>query len=104
MLMEEMHTYQDFLFPALYSSVATLAFAASLYLLLRPHNAFTADVTPPVRLRRWTAAFFAAAGASQLYWLFIYYCPLEGDLFHRSLLGRSRDSDLFKRITESRDL
>ncbi len=86
-----MHTYQEVLFSTLFASVATLAFAASLYLLLRPYNAFAADITPPVHLRRWTAAFFAAAGASQLYWLFIFYSPLEGDLFHRFLLCTALD-------------
>ncbi len=52
MLMEEMYTYQDFLFSTLFSSVATLAFAASLYLLLRRSNGIAPDITPPVRLRR----------------------------------------------------
>ncbi len=68
-----------------------LGFTASIYLLLRPHNAFAADITPPLLLRRWTAAFFASVGASQLYWLLIYYIPLEGDLFNRGLLCMAFD-------------
>ncbi len=92
--MEEMHTYQEFLFHTLFSSVATLALAASLYLLLRRHNAFAADINPPLRLRRWTAAFFAAEGISHLYWLLIRYGPLDGDLFDRSLLCTAFDTIL----------
>jgi len=90
--MEEMNTYTEFLFRILFSSVATLAFAASFYLWLRRSNAFAPDINPPLRLRRWAAAFLAAAGASQLYWLFIYYSPFEGDLFHRALLCLALDS------------
>ena len=43
----------------LYSIVTAMNALASVYLLLRRGNAFASDITPPVRLRRWTAAFFA---------------------------------------------
>ncbi len=90
--MVEMHTYQHYLFHALFASVATLAFAASFYLLLRRSNGIAPDITPPVRLRRWTAAFFATVGAGHLWWQFIYYNPQEGDLFHRILLCTALDA------------
>ncbi|MCR4582024.1 MAG: AraC family transcriptional regulator [Prevotella sp.] len=87
-----MSPYQAFLFHTLFACVATLAFAASLYLLLRRSNGIAPDIDPPVRLRRWTAAFFAAAGASHLWWLFIRYGPMEGDLFDRILLCSALDT------------
>ena len=43
----------------LYGVGAAVAAGACLYLVLRRANAFAPEVTPPVRLRRWTAAFFA---------------------------------------------
>ncbi len=68
---------QEFLFHSLFACVATMAFAASFYLLLRRQNAYAVDVNPPLRLRRWTAAFFAASGFSHLWWLFICYSPMS---------------------------
>ena len=44
----------------LYSATAMLSLVACCYLLFRRANAIAPNVTPPVRLRRWTAAFFAA--------------------------------------------
>ena len=53
---------EDPLYIMLYAVVAAMAMMASCYLLFRRGNAFAADITPPVRLRRWTAAFFAVHG------------------------------------------
>ena len=53
----------------LYATGMTTAFIASLYLLLRRSNAFAPDITPPVQLRRWTAAFFAIIGLGHLWYL-----------------------------------
>jgi hypothetical protein len=50
----------------LYATGATTAAIACLYLLLRRGNAFAPDVVSPVRLRRWTAAFFAALAMGPL--------------------------------------
>jgi AraC-like DNA-binding protein len=62
----------------LYGGVAMAALLASIYLYLRKGNAFAADVTPPVRLRRWAAAFFAVAFWGHLWWyLFAIY---SGDI------------------------
>ncbi len=44
-----------------------------------------------MRLRHWTAAFFATSGISHLYWLNIRYGPLDGDLFDRILLCTALD-------------
>ena len=50
----------DVFFLMFYASVAMLSLMACCYLLFRRANAIAPDVTPSVRLRRWTAAFFAA--------------------------------------------
>ena len=42
---------------------------ACIYLLFRRANAFAPDVTPPARLRRWTAAFFAILALGHLWYL-----------------------------------
>jgi hypothetical protein len=51
---------EETLYIMLYAVVITIAMLASCYLLFRRANAIAPNVTPPVRLRRWTAAFFAA--------------------------------------------
>ena len=38
----------------LYAGAAMMDAIACVYLLLRRGNAFASDVTPPLRLRRWT--------------------------------------------------
>ena len=47
---------QSILFYMLYAAVTMTAIIACCYLLLRRGNAFAPDNTPPLRLRRWTAA------------------------------------------------
>jgi len=53
----------------LYGIGAAVAGVACFYLLLRRANAFAPDVTPPMRLRRWTAAFFAILAMGHLWYL-----------------------------------
>ena len=48
------------------------ALIACIYLLLRKGNAFAVDVTPPMRLRRWAAAYFAVAFLEHILWLLFY--------------------------------
>ena len=62
---------QDTLFIIFYSIVTAMAAMASIYLLFRRANAIAPHITPPVRLRRWTAAFFAAIA--------IFFVPLHFD-------------------------
>lgn len=62
------------LFFTLYGISGVVPLLAALYLLLRPYNTFSAGIKPPVRLRRWTAAFFAFTALSHLWWLlFLIY-------------------------------
>jgi len=60
------------LFFILYGVTGVVPAIAALYLLLRRGNAFAPDITPPVRLRRWAAAFFAIAALAHVWWIFIY--------------------------------
>ena len=53
----------------LYIGAATTDVIACIYLLLRRGNAFAPDVVTPVRLRRWTAAFFASLALSHMWYM-----------------------------------
>jgi AraC-like DNA-binding protein len=53
----------------LYAAGATTAVIACVYLLVRRGNAFAPNVVTPVRLRRWTAAFFGALALGHLWYL-----------------------------------
>ena len=69
---------QLILFFILYGITGVVPLIAALYLLLRRGNAFAPDVTPPVRLRRWTAAFFAVSALAHVWWILFYI--YSGDL------------------------
>ena len=51
---------------------------AAVYLLLRRANAIAPGITPPMRLRRWTASFFAVTTLAHVWWLLFYI--YSGDL------------------------
>lgn len=67
--MEEQEILQDIFFLVLYGGVTMLDAVAALYLLLRRGNAIAPEVTSPVRLRRWAAAFLFVSSLSHLFWL-----------------------------------
>jgi hypothetical protein len=54
--------------------VTATAVLASCYLLFRRANAIAPDITTPVRLRRWTAAVFAAFALNHV-WYMPIFCP-----------------------------
>lgn len=60
------------LFFILYGITGAVPAIAAIYLLLRRGNAFVPGVTPPVRLRRWAASFFAISALSHVWWLLFY--------------------------------
>ena len=82
----------DIVFIILYTVVTTMALMASCYLLLRRGNAFARDVTPPVRLRRWTAAYFAAAALGHLWYMPIFFLTSSEDIMMTDLVGGLLDS------------
>lgn len=63
---------QFVLFFSLYGGTALYGLVATIYLYLRKGNAFASDVTPPIALRRWTAAFFAVVFLGHVWWLLFY--------------------------------
>ena len=69
---------QTILFIVIYSITGVVPLIAALYLLLRQGNAFASDVTPPLRLRRWAASFFAVSALGHVWWLL--FCILSGDI------------------------
>ena len=56
----------------LYGGMAMTDLLCCFYLLLRKDNAFVADITSPVRLRRWAAAFFAVTFLEHVWWFLFY--------------------------------
>lgn len=73
--MEAQDILQDIVFVILYGGVIMLNVVAAVYLLLRRGNAIAPEVTSPVRLRRWAAAFMVATALSHIIWLFYVYNP-----------------------------
>ena len=76
-----MHDHiQEDVFLMFYASVAMLSLIACCYLLFRRANAIAPDVMSPLRLRRWTAAFFAAMTLCHLWYLPTYYLTSSDDM------------------------
>ena len=85
-------TLEDIIFLMFYASVAMLSLIACCYLLFRRSNAIAKDVTPPMRLRRWTAAFFAAIALCHLWYLPTYFLTSSDDMMLSSLIAGLLDS------------
>jgi len=64
---------QDIIFALLIGGVIALDLLAALYILLRRGNAFVSGIEPPLRLRRWTAAFFAVVALGHVYWVYVAF-------------------------------
>lgn len=74
------NSIQDPYFMLLYGLTMMLALGTAVYLLWRRGNAFTSDeAESPVILRRWAAAFFAAAALSHVWWLLLSTVWMTGD-------------------------
>ena len=83
---------ETILFFMFYASVAMLSLIACCYLLFRRANAIAPDITPPVRLRRWTAAFFAAIALCHLWYLPTYFITSPDNLMQGYLIAGLLDS------------
>ena len=77
----------DVLFFMLYAAMAVVALIACIYLLFRRGNAFDATISSPLRLRRWTAAFFASLALSHVWYLPIVFLSSEDDVMLAYLIG-----------------
>ena len=65
---------------------------ASCYLQFRRGNAFAPDITSPVRLRRWVAAFFASIALNHAWYMPIFFLTSANDVKMTDLLGGLLDS------------
>ena len=82
---------EDTIYIMLYAVVTAMAAIASFYLLFRRGNAFAADITPPRRLRRWTAAFFGVIAAGHLWYLPSTVLTSDDDIMLSLLIGALLD-------------
>ena len=77
---------QAILFFILYGVTGVVPLIAALYLLVYPGNVIAPGVTPPLRLRRWAAAFFAISALGHVWWFlfYVFYGDIRSmdDLFH----------------------
>ena len=89
--MYEQEFQGDVLYMMLYAVVAALNLVACCYLLLRRGNAFAPDITSPVRLRRWTAAFFAFMTLSHLWYMPSIYLTSSDERMLCYLVGGMLD-------------
>ena len=80
------------LYIMLYAVVTTIAVIACCYLLFRRANAIAPDVTPPARLRCWTAAFFAAIGLNHVWYMPIFFLSSDQDILLADLVGGLLDT------------
>lgn len=82
---------EDLFYMMFYGAVAMMSLMASCYLLFRRANAIAPDVTSSVRLRRWTAAFFASMTLSHLWYLPILYQTSSEDIMLSYIVGAMLD-------------
>ena len=82
---------EELLFYMLYTTAAVLSLIASCYLLFRRANAIATDITSPVRLRRWTAAFFASATLSHVWYFPSVFLTSDEDILLCNSIGALLD-------------
>ena len=70
----------EYIYYVVYGGVTVLSLIASCYLLFRRANAIAPDITSSVRLRRWTAAFFASITLCHLWYLPMYFLTSPDDV------------------------
>ena len=66
----------------LYGGAATLCVVLCLYLLLSRGKVIAPEITPPVRLRRWAAAFYAAGALGHAWWFLLYLYFRDNQLMY----------------------
>ena len=80
------------LYIMLYAAVMTMAVMACCYLLFRKANAIAPDVTPPARLRRWSAAFFAALALNHVWYMPLFFLTSSDAVLLADLIGGLLDT------------
>ena len=64
-----------------------MAMMASCYLLLRRANAIAPEITPPMRLRRWTGVFFAFIALNRMWYMQLIFLESGDDIKMVDLAG-----------------
>lgn len=82
---------EDVLYLVFYGAAAMLSLVACCYLLFRRSNAIAPSVTSSVRLRRWTAAFFASMTWSHIWYMPEFYLSSSEDVMLVNLVGATLD-------------
>ena len=82
---------EELLFYMLYTTAAVLSLIASCYLLFRRANAIAPDITSPLRLRRWMAAFFASMTLSHVWYLPSVFLTSDDDILLCNHIGALLD-------------
>ena len=82
---------QQNMFLVFYGGVTVWNVIACCYLIFRRGNAIAPNITPPVRLRRWTAAFSAAMALSHVWYLPMYILTPGDDAYLTYLVGGMLD-------------
>ena len=82
---------QQNMFLVFYGGVTVWNVIACCYLIFRRGNAIAPNITPPVRLRRWTAAFSAAMALSHVWYLPMYILTPGDDAYLSYLVGGMLD-------------
>ena len=77
---DQQQVFSDSLYVMVYGGSMVFALIACIYLLFRRSNAIAPEVTPPLRLRRRVAAFFAIMVISHLWWYVLVKYNFFGDL------------------------
>jgi AraC-like DNA-binding protein len=70
----------EYIYYMVYGGVMVLSLIASCYMLFRRANAIAPDITSPVRLRRWAAAFLAALALCHLWYMPMYFLSSSDDV------------------------
>ena len=83
---------EDAIYIMLYGAAAMLSLMVSIYLLFRRSNAIAPEITPPVRLHRWAAAFFASIALGHLWYMPIFFLTANEDIMLCDLIGGLLDS------------
>ena len=82
----------DIFFIIFYSMVTAMAMMAGGYLMFRRANAIAPDITPPLRLRRWVATFFASIALTHAWYMPILFLDDKSDIKTVDLVGGLLDS------------
>ena len=77
----------DTLFTILYAVVAAMAMIAGCYLLFRRANAIAPNISPPIRLRRWTGIFLISLALNQVWYMQLFFLTSSEDIEMVDLIG-----------------